>query len=169
MTSLAGRRVVVVDGVEDGELQGAEDTWLAGLAGARPGVLMRANPREGTSSYLQGFAPAIEFSDKAQVSKMGQRTCVPVGCYDNVLIVDEWNPLEPGDAHQLKYYAPGVGNVRVGAAGGKEQEELVLVSVEHLDANAVAQARAEALKLDRRAYVVRKDLYRRTAPARPAP
>jgi hypothetical protein len=150
---------------EDGRLQGAEDTWIAGLQSARPGVLMRANPRARTPSYLEGFAPKIEFQDRAKVSKTGIRNCVPVSCYEDVLLIDEWNPLEAGDAHQLKSYAPGVGNIRVGAVNDPEAEELVLVKVRHLGGDDLARIRSQALQLDARAYVVRKDLYRDTPPA----
>ena len=150
---------------EDGKLEGAEDTWIAGLQGARPGVLMRANPRAGTPSYLEGFAPRIEFQDRAKVSKTGIRNCVPLSCYKDVLLIDEWNPLEAGDAHQLKSYAPGVGNIRVGAINDPEAEELVLVKVRHLSGEDLAELRSQALQLDARAYVVRKDLYRHTPPA----
>jgi hypothetical protein len=150
---------------EDGKLQGAEDTWIAGLQGARPGVLMRANPRAGTPSYLEGYAPKIEFQDRAKVSKTGVRNCVPLSCYKNVLLIDEWNPLEAGDAHQLKSYAPGVGNIRVGAVNDPEAEELVLVKVRHLSGDDLVELRSQALQLDARAYVVRTDLYRHTPPA----
>jgi hypothetical protein len=151
---------------EDGQFKTAESTWFAGLEGAKAGVLMRANPRPGTPSYLQGLAPKIEFQDRAKVSKTGLRTCTPLKCYDDVLLIDEWNPLEPADGHQLKYYAAGAGNVRVGAVGGPEAEELVLVKVEHLGPAALAKARAEALKLERHAYKVSRSLYGRTPPAR---
>jgi hypothetical protein len=154
---------------EDGKFSGAPDVWFSGVADARAGIMMRADPRLGTSSYLQGFAPEIEFSDRARVHQTGQRTCVPLGCYDNVLVTDEWNPLEKGDAHQRKFYAPGLGNIRVGAAGGTEQEVLVLVKLSHLDPGALAQAREEALKLERRAYRVRKDVYGGTQPAEHTP
>jgi hypothetical protein len=154
---------------EDGKFSGAPDVWFSGVDRAKAGVMMRADPRLGTSSYLQGYAPEIEFSDRAKVHQLGQRTCVPVGCYDDVLVTDEWNPLEAGDAHQRKFYAPGVGNVRVGAAGGKEQEELVLVKLSHLDPGALAQAREEALELERRAYRVRKDVYGGLPPAEHTP
>ena len=150
---------------EDGKFKTAESTWFAGLDGAEPGVLMRSNPRAGTGSYLEGSAPKIEFQDRAKVSKTGIRTCVPVKCYDNVLLIDEWNPLEPGDAHQLKYYASGVGNIRVGAVNDPEAETLVLVKVSRLDAAALAQVRVEALKLERHAYTVSRNLYGKTPPA----
>ena len=150
---------------EDGKFKGAEDTWISGLEGAKPGVLMRANPRPGTSSYLQGLAPDIEFQDRAKVSKTGLRTCVPVQCYDDVLLIDEWNPLEPEDGHQLKYFASGVGNVRVGAVDDPEAEKLVLTKVVQLDETQLAKARSEALKLERHAYEVSAKLYGRTTPA----
>jgi hypothetical protein len=150
---------------EDGRFVGAPDTWIAGLAGAKAGILMLAKPRVGTPGYLQGLARAIEFVDCAKVLKTGLRTCIPGRCYDNVLLIDEWNPLVPEDGHQRKYYAPGVGNVRVGFVGGPEHETLVLAKVTHLCAKALAQVREEALKLDRRAYRVSK-LYRHTPPAK---
>jgi len=110
---------------------------------------MRANSRTGTSSYFQGLAPKIEFEDRAKVSKTGLRTCVPIKCSDNVLLIDEWNPLEPDEGHQLKYYASGVGNVRVGAVGDPEAEELVLIKVNKLNQASLDETRAEALTLER--------------------
>ena len=128
--------------------------------------MMRADPKEGTSRYRQGLAPAIEFADVAKVHKTGQKNCVPTGCYENVLVTDETNPLEPNDGHQLKYYAPGVGNIRAAPGiGGKEREVLVLVKVRRLGPEAMARVRREALKLDKRAYRTRKELYGRTPPA----
>jgi hypothetical protein len=85
-------------------------------AGARPGILMRAQPRAGTPQYLQGWAPEIDFDDTAKVPKTGSRTCVPVRCFSNVLETDEWNPSGPG-AHQDEYYAPQVGNIRADFSG----------------------------------------------------
>jgi hypothetical protein len=152
---------------DNGKLAGAPDTWIAGLAKARAGILMLADPRLGTPSYLQGWAPAIDFADRARVVQRGVRTCVPTDCYDDVLLTDEFNPAEPG-AHQRKYYARGVGNIRVGAAGNdKEDEVLVLVKIRHLSPGAMVTVRREVLKLDRRAYRVRPDLYGHTPPAEP--
>jgi hypothetical protein len=154
---------------ENGKFTGAPDTWITGLAGARAGVIMRAAPRTGTSSYLQGWAPAIDFNDTAKVLRTGQKTCVPARCYQNVLVTDEWNPDEPG-AHQQKFYAPGVGNVRAEFAGSeeKEKEVLELVHTGQLDAAALAKVRAAALAMDQRAYRSTKGLYRPTPPAQPA-
>jgi hypothetical protein len=151
---------------ENGKFAGAPNTWLSGRQRAAAGVAMRAEPKEGTSSYLQGYAPEIQFEDKARVSKEHQHTCVPAGCYDDVLVVDEWNPLEqPDDGHQFKFHAPGVGVVRIEARGGVEQETLVLTKLRHLSGKELAEARQRALELDQHAYKVAKDVYRGTSPA----
>ena len=103
----------------DGRLDGAPSTWIAGIAqGPRRGGHAPV-PRVGTDAYLQGVAPKVDFRDCAQVVQTGQRVCVPVQCYHHVLVIEEWAPLDPEGGHQLKYYAPGVGNVRVGAMGGQ--------------------------------------------------
>lgn len=151
---------------EEGKLTGAPDTWIAGVAGARPGILMRAEPRVGTPQYRQGWAPEIEFDDTAKVLKTGSRTCVPVRCFSGVLVTDEWNPSEPG-AHQHKYYAPQVGNVRADFAGEqeKEKETLSLVKLAHLDGPALAGIHRQALALDKRAYTTSRRLYQHTQPA----
>jgi hypothetical protein len=124
---------------------------------------MRADPRPGTSPYYQGLAPAIEFKDKAKVARTGGRSCVPVSCYDGVLLIKEWNPLAPKEGFQLKYYASGVGSIRVGAVGGKEREVLVLTGVSRLDAAGMAEARSAALDLESHAYAGSK-VYRATSP-----
>jgi hypothetical protein len=127
---------------------------------------MRGEPRLGTSSYHQGLAPKIGFADLAKIYKVHQRNCVPVGCYEDVLVTDETNPNEPADGHQLKYYGPGVGNIRAAPGkGGKEKEVLVLVKIRRLGAAELAEVRGEALKLDRRAYRSRKAVWGGTPPA----
>src|SRR4051812_15400087 len=69
-----------------GRFAGAPDSWLAGRDGARAGILMRAEPRLGTPTYRQGWAPKIEFSDAAKIFKTQGRTCVPVDCFRSVLV-----------------------------------------------------------------------------------
>jgi hypothetical protein len=147
---------------EEGKFLGADDTWIAGLARARPGILMRAEPQVGGPAYLQGTAPDIEFRDRAKDYRTGQRSCVPVRCFSDVLITDEWNPLEPTEGHQRKFYAPGVGTIRVEPRGGPEKETLVLVDIKRLEPAELAAARTEALELDERAYTVSEDIYART-------
>jgi hypothetical protein len=151
---------------EAGKFSAAPDVWLAGLADAEPGNSMMGNPQLGTPEYLQGWAPEIEFLDCGAVFQMQQRTCVPAGCYDDVMIIDEHSPLEPDSGHQRKFYAPGVGNVHVTAVNDPEGETLVLTKVSQLSQEDLAKARAEALELEKRAYKGNR-VYRQTQPADP--
>jgi hypothetical protein len=153
---------------EDGELAGAP-AWIHGAEGARAGVIMRAEPRPGTPDYSQGWGPAVEYADRGKVLDTSQRTCVPTGCYEDVLLVDEWDVADPA-ARQRKYYARGVGNVRIGWAGkDDEKETMTLTKLARLDAGAMAQARDEARKLDQNAYRVVKDAYAGTRPVEHTP
>ena len=153
---------------EDGKIV-ESPTWIQGIDRAQAGISMKAAPRPGTPSYSLGLGPAVGFTDRARVLKVGDRTCIPSRCFSGVLLVDEFNPDQPGK-HQLKYYAPGVGNVRVGWSGANEdsKETLVLVALERLGARAMAKARREALKLEASAYRTSKSIYGRTAPSEPA-
>lgn len=150
----------------DGKLTGAPDTWIAGVSRAEGGVQVRSEPTVGGGEYLQGISPDIEFLDCAKDVKTGERTCVPTGCYDNVLVVDERSPLEPDSGVQRKFYAPGVGNVRVEAVGDPEGETLVLVKVAPPTPQSLAGARAEATALDERAFQ-QAAVYRGIPPAHP--
>jgi hypothetical protein len=149
---------------EDGEFLEAP-CWMHGALDGKAGISMPGDPRLGTPSYSQGWAPSVEFSDRAIVYQVNQKTTVPAGTYENVLVIDEFNHAEPGD-HQLKYYAPGVGCIRVGWRGDPtDQENLELVKIEQLSAAELAKAREAALKLEKNAYEESKDVYGLTPPS----
>lgn len=147
---------------ENGQFVGAPDVWISGLAQARAGIGMLAHPATGTPAYLQGFAPQIDFKDCAAVFQTGQRVCVSTGCYDNVLVTDEFAPLDPEGGHHRKFYAPGVGVVRVDAIGDTNPEVLQLRRFKHQCPAGVARTRARALALDAHGYQVSPNLYGRT-------
>ena len=93
-----------------GEFEQAPDTWLSGVDGAQAGVMMRADPKTGTSSYRQGLAPTIGFADVAQGrARPASGTACPRAATTDVVVTRETNPDEPDDGFQLKYYAPGSG------------------------------------------------------------
>lgn len=149
----------------DGRRVGAPSTWISGIAGARAGIGMQPHPRVGSPAYLQGVAPSVDFRDCAQVVRTGQRVSVPAGCYHHVLVTDEWAPLEPQGGHQLKYYAPGVGNVRIDAVGGDAPEVLRLTQRTTLSTGEMTAIRKQALAQDRRGYRISPKVYGRTPPA----
>lgn len=140
-------------------------TWIHGIEDAVAGIEMLANPSPDAPSYSEGWAPAVEFTDRGQVSQTGQKVCVPAGCYENVLVIDETSKAEP-DAHQLKFYAPDVGNIKVDWKGEDQtQETLELIEIKQLSPEELAEAGEEALKLEKSAYEKSEDVYGQTSPA----
>jgi hypothetical protein len=139
-------------------------TWIAGIAGAQPGIKMQPDPQLGAPSLYQGWGPEVEWSDYGQVDQMGVETCVPVACYENVLVMAESSLGEEG-AYQLKYYAADVGNVQVGWKGTDEaHEELKLVEYRQLTPEELAVFHAQALELEKHAYEISTDIYGQTSP-----
>lgn len=149
---------------EDGRFVGAPSTWIAGVAGAEAGLHMVKRPYVG-QSWLQGISLDIDFLDCARVFTIRHQVCVPLGCYSPYLRTHERSPLDPESGIQTKFHAPGVGIVQVGALNDPEGETLVLTNATRLSPEALAIARAAAMKLDARAYLV-SEVYGHTPPAR---
>ena len=151
---------------EDGKAVEAP-TWIPGYKGARAGIVMKAKPELEVPSYGQGWGPAVNWTDRGRVVGLGERTCVPVDCYENVLITEEFSQSEP-DAFQVKYYAPGVGNIKVGWRGeDATHEQLELTKYEQLSPEALAEFREAALALEAHAYEISKEVYALTTPSEP--
>jgi hypothetical protein len=152
---------------ENGKFVGAP-AWLAGIKGARAGIEMKVRPRVGTPSYAQGFAPPpVSWTDRALVTRLAGKVCTALRCFDHVLVTREFNSEEP-EAYQFKYYAGGIGNIRVGWGGSKntDKESVSLVELSHLDRAELAAVRRAALKLERHAYATSKSVYAKSPPAR---
>jgi hypothetical protein len=150
---------------EGGKFTGAPATFIHSLDEAQAGIAMQADPQTNTSSYVQAHAASVDFLDCGQVFKQNEHVCVATGCYDDVLVIDERNPLEPAVGHQRKFYSAGTGLVKVTAVGGKDQETLDLVKIEQLTDAKLSEVNQEALKLDKHAYQVSKNVYGKTAQA----
>lgn len=119
---------------EKGNVTSTEGTWMAGVNGAKPGVIMLANPQEG-DKYQQEFAKGVG-EDMAQVLGFKDSLCVSYGCFKHVLITKEWTPLEPGVVEN-KYYAKGVGDIfEKTVKGGNETLELVRIRHHNSDSEA---------------------------------
>jgi hypothetical protein len=156
---------------EDGFFVGAPNTWIAGLADAEAGIHM-LDYKDVGYSYLQGFAPEIEFLDCATVFAEDAQECdipaLPGACYENVVVTHERSPFDPCCAIQTKSHAPSVGIVKVGFMNDPEGETLVLREVNQLDEASMAAVRQEALRLDQRGYRV-SEVYCQTEPIAPNP
>lgn len=122
--------------------------------GSKAGIMMPANPKVGTPSFSEGYSPPpFNWTDRGRVYQVGQKNKVTAGSYDDVLVIEEFDAESKVDAFQLKYYARGVGNIRIGWRGKNavEREELQLVKVHQLSPKEFAEARATALDLEKRA------------------
>lgn len=149
---------------ENGEFVEAP-TWIAGVGTAKAGIKMQSDPQPNTPSYPQGWAPDAEWSDRGLVTEVSLENCVPVDCFENVMLIEEFSMEEP-DAFQLKYYAPQVGNIRVGWRGDDpSQEELELMEFRKLDSDALQAINNDALALEARAFEISPDIYGQTAAA----
>jgi hypothetical protein len=93
---------------EDGKVVSREGSWEAGVDGAQPGIVMPGDPRIG-EAYRQEYY-AEEAEDMGKVVRLGTSVTVPYGSFNDVLVTEDWTPLEP-KLLENKYYAPGVGVV----------------------------------------------------------
>jgi hypothetical protein len=140
---------------EEGVFDGGH-AWMVGhVEGAKAGIHMRAEPKLGTRPTSMGFAPPPYFwHDVSKTDAVAKRTCGPSRCWKDIVVIDEYEPSKPG-AHQLKYYAHGIGNVRVGWRGNDpDQEVLYLDKVVRLGPEAMAKSRDEVRAHEERANVL---------------
>jgi hypothetical protein len=108
---------------ENGKVLSAKGSWEAGVDGAKPGIIMKANPQIG-DSYRQEYYKG-EAEDMADVLSLNESVSVPYGSFENCLKTKDWTPLEP-DVVEHKYYALGVGVVlEVMVKGETQRVELV--------------------------------------------
>ena len=109
----------------DGLINKIDGSWLAGVNGARPGIIMFAAPAVG-KTYRQELL-FTEAEDAAEIVALNESVTVPAGTYAHCLKTEEFTPIEP-DALEFKYYAPGVGNVlTVDSRTGKRGELISVV------------------------------------------
>ena len=116
----------VVDNYEDGVIANHEGSWLVGGAthssdppdignATRPALFMPANPELGDVFKPEDLYPIVD--ETAEIVGVDLDVRVPSGKYDGVIAVEESTRLDP--ATELKWYAPGVGVVKVKAKGEK--------------------------------------------------
>lgn len=108
---------------EDGEVVTTAGSWEHGVDGAMAGVIMPADSRVGMS-YRQEYYDG-EAEDAGEIMSLDEQAQVPFGHFRNVLLTNEFTPLEP-KVLEYKLYAEGVGPVlAIGVSGGSDREELL--------------------------------------------
>lgn len=114
--------------MEDGEVVSTAGSWETGVDGAQAGIIMYADPiSKAGEAYFQEFYEG-EAEDQARVLRIEPSVTVAAGTFTDVLVIEEWNPFEPGIVEE-KYYAPGVGVILEEKVQG-ETERVELVSFE---------------------------------------
>lgn len=91
----------------EGNVISTHGSWEAGVDGALPGIIMKAKPTPG-DRYMQEVAPGVA-EDAAEVHSI-KAGCAPIGCFDDLLAIDEWTRLAP-EVRDRKFYARGIGFV----------------------------------------------------------
>ncbi|MHA7223865.1 hypothetical protein ACX80S_16335 [Arthrobacter sp. RHLT1-20] len=148
---------------ENGKLAGAPSTFISGIDKTQAGIAMQGAPHRNSPAVVQAYAPSVDFLDCGRVLYKNQRVCVKTGCYNDVMVIDEYNPLDPPSAgHQRKFYSAGTGLIKVTAVSGADQEFMDLVKIKKLSRAELASVNAQALKQDKRGYTVSKDVYAKT-------
>ncbi len=113
--------------LQHGQMVRASDSWLSGVKGGEPGIIMPANPQP-NEQYRQEYYPPGKALDEATVLDLDGSIKVPYGSYSGLLVTSEYSPLEPQT--EQKYYAPGLGEIAERVVKG-HHEEFQLVSVTH--------------------------------------
>jgi hypothetical protein len=113
--------------LENGQVVGVEGSFLAGVDGAKPGIVMKAAPMVG-DVYRQEFALG-DAEDVGEVLSTTGTESVPGGsCSGTCVVTHDFSPLEP-DANEQKFYAPGIGLIlEVDVAEGGTRNELISVT-----------------------------------------
>jgi hypothetical protein len=108
---------------EDGIPVNSAGAWQAGVDGAKPGIVMHADPKIG-KVYRQEYY-AGEAEDMGKVLSLTESVTVPFGTFDDVLQTKDFTPLDPGVVEH-KFYAKGIGVVlELGVKGGSGRTELI--------------------------------------------
>jgi len=107
---------------ENGVVKSTKGSWEAGKDGAKPGIIMKADPKAGESwrqEYYKG-----EAEDMGEVIAVGESVTVKAGSYQGCVRTKDWTPLEPRVAEN-KLYCPEVGVVKTEMVeGGTDRTEL---------------------------------------------
>jgi hypothetical protein len=110
--------------LEDGLITTIDGTFMGGVNGDKPGIVMKAHPAIG-DFYRQEFSLA-NAEDFADTLSLTESVTVPAGTFHNCLKSQETTPLET-DLLEHKFYAPGAGNVLTVDATRGDREELVRI------------------------------------------
>ena len=94
--------------LEDGLISTISGTFMGGVNGDKPGIIMKAHPAVG-DFYRQEFS-LNNAEDFGETLSLNEVVTVRFGTFNHCLKSQEKSPLEP-DVLEDKFYAPGVGTI----------------------------------------------------------
>lgn len=110
---------------EDGFIADIEGSWLAGVDGAKPGIVMLGDPVVGTTYRQEWLLGDAE--DAATVLDDDVSVTLGIGTFDHCVQTEDFLPPEP-DEIENKFYAPGIGFIYETKVGEDETVELISYS-----------------------------------------
>jgi hypothetical protein len=98
-----------VDNYKDGKVANHDGSWLAGVGGNKPGLMMPGTPKP-KMKYYQEIAPGVAM-DRAEIVSLDETCATPAGTFKRCMKVKEGSAIELF-AKEYKYHAPGIGLIR---------------------------------------------------------
>ncbi len=110
---------------QNGKVISTAGTWEAGVNGAKPGIIMQANPQIGGPIFQEYYQNHAE--DQFQVLSTNESLTLPTGKYEACIKTKEWTRLEPSVVEQ-KVFCPEVGLAQATTVqGGNEFSQLISI------------------------------------------
>jgi hypothetical protein len=95
---------------KEGWVISTKGSWEAGVDGALPGIIMKAQLSV-NDTYRQEYSKG-RAEDWAAIQSLSEISFVPTGYYGDLLLITEWSSLDNPPFYQQKYYAKWVGFVK---------------------------------------------------------
>ncbi len=117
-----------IDNYENGVLVNHEGSWEAGRNAAKPGIFLKANPKEGDVYRQEFLEDAAE--DLEEVLGVSETIKTAFGTFENCIKTMNWSPLDP-EIIEVKYYSKEVGGMVYETKVSGEEGFLELVEVKN--------------------------------------
>jgi len=98
-----------VDMYKEGKVDSHSGAWVAGINGAKAGLIMPAKPEVGMK-YYQELAEGIAM-DRAEVIKLDETIDTPAGSFSDCLLTKESTAINPFE-REFKTFVRGIGLVQ---------------------------------------------------------
>ena len=103
----------------NGKVTNTDGTWMAGVDGAIPGIIMKAKPTVG-EGYRQEYRPGVA-EDYAKVINTEATAGGPTGKYEKVVVTEDTDLLDKSK-FEHKWFAPNIGLIGTdGMVGGHHE------------------------------------------------